>query len=49
VVEDGHGVNCEPAHVFGDCERHVTEVVHIVENSCVLQLLMGPLNICWVS
>ena len=49
MVDDGHHVDCEPAHVLGDGEGQVAEVVLVIEDHRVFHLLVSPLNIRWVS
>ena len=45
MVKNGHDVNVEPAHVFGDGEGHVAQVVLMIEDGGVLELTSGPLDI----
>ena len=48
MIKDGHCVDSEEAHVFGDGEGHVAEIVFVVENDGVLQLSYSPCDILGV-
>jgi hypothetical protein len=49
VIKYRYGIFSKPGHVLCNDERHVSKVILVIVHHGFLHLLVGPLDIFWIS